>query len=81
MASHDINKPGYHWYVDSGCTRHMCKNKSEFQTYTAVTDDYIRTASNEKVPILGKGTAVISTIYGKIKLQNCLHVPQLMDSK
>lgn len=64
------------WLIDSGCSAHMCNNKSLF---TELTDcnNVISIANDEKLECLGKGTITVKT--GKVvrNITNVLYVPKL----
>jgi len=50
--------PRFDWIMDSGCTSHICNNKSLF-TEISPMKSYITTAGNQKAPITGIGTVMI----------------------
>ena len=67
------------WWVDSGATIHVCKNKYWFKTYELVTDGSVLHMGNEStVPVLGRGSVDLKFSSGKvICLNDVLHVPEI----
>ncbi len=69
---------GQHFTVaDSGATNHMFPDKAAFISYKAVTNLQVRMGINSFLPVLGRGSAVISLNGQKILVWNALHVPGL----
>jgi hypothetical protein len=65
------------WYVDSCATSHMCKDKKFFITLEETSDQFIRVANNQRVPIKGQGTIIIKSMHGNTTLTDVLYVPDL----
>ena len=68
------------WYVDTGCTDHICNDKHAFTSYTPVQRQ-IRTASGD-VAAQGIGGVEIETLLpdgntSRIMLKNVLYVPKV----
>ncbi|XP_074282784.1 uncharacterized protein LOC141607327 [Silene latifolia] len=65
------------WWIDSGATKHVCKDRRWFKTYEPVNDGSILYMSNESTtPILGRGVVVLIFSSGKsVHLYDVLHVP------
>jgi len=67
------------WWVDSGATRHVCKDKALFKTYEPVEDGaplYIGNSSTAQV--LGKGSVVLEfTSEKSLTLNDVYHVPKI----
>jgi hypothetical protein len=49
--------PKFDWIVDSGCTSHMCNNKSLFTELTSISSTI--TTAREPAQVIGIGTAHI----------------------
>ena len=61
------------WIVDSGASRHVTGNASEFSSYTHLASpDSIQTADGTFQPVVGKGTVDCT---GSVTLSNVLHAP------
>ncbi|KAJ6802344.1 uncharacterized protein M6B38_194815 [Iris pallida] len=61
------------WIIDSGASRHVTGNASEFFSYTHLASaDNIQTANGTFQPVVGKG---IVDCTGSVKLFNVLHDP------
>ena len=67
------------WWIDSGATRHVCNDKSFFNTYESVDDGTILYMGNSSIAtIKGKGTMDLEFTFGKIvSLTNVCHVPEV----
>ncbi|RVE40964.1 hypothetical protein evm_014385 [Chilo suppressalis] len=48
------------WYVDSGCSTHMCNDRSKFMNFKQCLNRSVAVANNQKLKCLG---------YGDIKLE------------
>nr|AAR96003.1 retrotransposon-like protein [Musa acuminata] len=44
------------WYLDSGCSRHMTGDPSQFSKLTSIDEGYVTFGDNNKGKIIGKGT-------------------------
>ena len=44
------------WYLDSGCSNHMCGNKSLFYDLDEAFKDNVKLGNNSKISIMGQGT-------------------------
>ena len=67
------------WWIDSGATRHVCNDKSFFNTYEPVDDGTVLYIGNSSIAtIKGKGTMDLEFTFGKIvSLTNVFHVPEV----
>ena len=67
------------WWVDSGATIHVCKDRSWFKTYKSMNDGSILHMGNESTALVhGKGCVELKFSSGKIvSLFNVLHVPDI----
>ncbi|XP_074313805.1 uncharacterized protein LOC141649001 [Silene latifolia] len=65
------------WWIDSGATKHVCKDRRWFKTYEPVNDGSVLYMGSESTtPILGRGVVVLIFSSGKsIHLYDVLHVP------
>ena len=64
------------WYLDTGCSSHMCGDKSAFSTLDESFRDNVKFGDNSKVSVMGKGQVTIQT-KGNITqtIFNVLFVP------
>ena len=64
------------WWINSGATRHVCNDKSFFNTYESVDDGTILYMGNSSTAtIKGKGKVDLEFTYGKsVSLTNVCHV-------
>ncbi|GJU92348.1 zinc finger, CCHC-type containing protein [Tanacetum coccineum] len=67
------------WWIDSGATTHVCKDRCWFKTYEPVEDGSVLYMGNDHfAPVHGKGSVVLESSSGKsITLFNVLYVPKL----
>jgi hypothetical protein len=67
------------WWVDSGATIHVCKDRSWFKTYESMNDGSILHMGNESTALVhGRGCVDLKFSSGKIvSLFNILHVPDI----
>lgn len=67
------------WIVDSGCTGHICFDKSMFDTYEPVTNMNVEMGTKATAEVAGRGTIILNMQCGSDftgrKLENVLHVP------
>ncbi|GKB97450.1 zinc finger, CCHC-type containing protein [Tanacetum coccineum] len=67
------------WWIDSGATTHVCKDRCWFKTYEPVEDIYVLYMGDDHLsPVHGKGSVVLEFSSRKsITLFNVLYVPKL----
>ncbi|GKB92753.1 zinc finger, CCHC-type containing protein [Tanacetum coccineum] len=67
------------WWIDSGATTHVCKERCWFKTYEPVEDGYVLYMGDDHFsPIYEKGSVVLEFSSRKsITLFNVLYVPKL----
>jgi hypothetical protein len=69
------------WFIDSGASRHYCRDRTHFQTYTDVNLN-VRVGDNRFIPVIGIGTVKVIAPTGNgttrgITLINVHHAPAL----
>ena len=67
------------WWVDSGATVHVCKDRCWFKTYESLNDGSILHMGNESTALVhGRGCVDLNFSSGKIvTLFNVIHVPDI----
>ncbi len=69
------------WAIDSGCTRHLCNDKSKFVNISDTEIKILNLANNETTEVLGSGKAVIKAEINKeikdVDVFDALLVPDL----
>ncbi|GJW15969.1 zinc finger, CCHC-type containing protein [Tanacetum coccineum] len=67
------------WWIDSGATTHVCKDRCWFKTYEPVEDGFVLYMGDDHFDhVHGKGSVVLEFSLGKsITLFNVLYVPKL----
>ncbi|KAL1299925.1 hypothetical protein AAHE18_18G143200 [Arachis hypogaea] len=66
------------WWIDSGATRHVCKNRDSFKTFKEENETilYMRNAST--VQVMGKGTVELEFTSGRVlTLTDVYYVPEV----
>lgn len=66
----------YLWYLDTGCSNHMCGEKSLFSDLDEAYRDAVKFGNNSHVAVMGKGHIHISA-RGNFKISDVLYVPEL----
>ncbi|KAH9680375.1 Integrase catalytic domain-containing protein [Citrus sinensis] len=93
VASDDSSDDGYHsadllvasninikgqWVLDSGCSFHLCPDKSLFYTYESVDGGRVLMGNNNVCKIIGMGSVKIEMFDGSVKtLCDVRHAPRL----
>ena len=44
------------WYIDTGCSNHMCRDKSAFSDLDETFRNFVTFGDNSKVSVMGKGS-------------------------
>ena len=66
------------WYLDTGCSNHMCGDKSVFSVLDESFRDDVKFGDNSKVSVMGKGRVSIQTKEDSTHIiSNVLYVPDL----
>ncbi|GJW96333.1 zinc finger, CCHC-type containing protein [Tanacetum coccineum] len=70
------------WWVDSGATVHVCKDRCWFKTYESLNDGSILHMGNESTTLVhGRGCVDLRFSSGKVvSLLNVLHVPNIRNN-
>ncbi|GJS02667.1 zinc finger, CCHC-type containing protein [Tanacetum coccineum] len=67
------------WWIDSGATTYVCKDRCWFKTFEPVEDGFVLYMGDEHfAPVHGKGSVALEYSSGKtVTLFNVLYVPKL----
>ncbi|KAI3708032.1 hypothetical protein L2E82_37034 [Cichorium intybus] len=65
------------WYIDSGCSNHMCGNKDLFTQIDDSLKREVRTGDDKKLDVYGIGEIIINTKQGNKRIQSVYYVPEL----
>nr|GEV21450.1 zinc finger, CCHC-type [Tanacetum cinerariifolium] len=67
------------WWIDSGATTHVCKDRCWFKTFEPMEDGYVLYMGDEHFALVhGKGSVALEFSSGKtVTLFNVLYVPKL----
>lgn len=64
------------WVLDSGCSYHICRDRSQFWEYEACDGGLVRMANGSANRVVGKGTVKFRVPSGKtVKVAGVRHVP------
>ena len=93
VGSDDSSDDGYHsvdllvasnnnikdqWVLDSGCSFHLCPDKSFFHTYESVDGGRVLMGNNNICKIVGMGSVKIEMFDGSVKtICDVRHTPRL----
>jgi hypothetical protein len=64
--------------ADTGATDHMLPDKAAFISYKSISNLQVQMGNYSFIPVLGRGTAVISLNSQRVLICNALHVPGLV---
>ncbi|GKF56183.1 zinc finger, CCHC-type containing protein [Tanacetum coccineum] len=78
-SSNSLKNDDVAWWVDSGATMHMCKDRCWFKIYESLNDGSILHMGNESTALEhGRGCVDLKFSFGKIvSLLIVLHVPNI----
>ncbi|KAH9681558.1 CCHC-type domain-containing protein [Citrus sinensis] len=77
LAASNSNTKGQ-WVIDSGCSFHLCPDKTLFYKYEAVDGGRVLIGNNNVCNIVGIGSVKIKMFYGTIRsLHKVRHAPRL----
>ncbi|KAI5680165.1 hypothetical protein M9H77_01392 [Catharanthus roseus] len=66
------------WYLDTGCSNHMCGDKEIFSHLDESYKDNVKFGNNTKISVMGKGEVMIRTRGNNYQIiYNVLFVPDL----
>uniref|UniRef100_A0A803Q6S7 CCHC-type domain-containing protein n=1 Tax=Cannabis sativa TaxID=3483 RepID=A0A803Q6S7_CANSA len=66
------------WIIDSGCSFHICPDKSQFSNYQSRNSGTVKLGDNHSCSIQGIGTIKLQLDNGKVvELKQVRHVPDL----
>ena len=63
--------------ADTGATDHMFPDKTAFISYKRISHLQVRMGNNSYLPVLGRGTVIISLNGKRVLIRHALHVPGL----
>ncbi|KAJ0037601.1 hypothetical protein Pint_23162 [Pistacia integerrima] len=82
MAYVDTNKVSQEdmWFLDSGCSNHMCGNKDYFSDFDGIFQDSVKLGNNTSMAVLGKGNVRLQ-VNGLIHIiTSVFYVPELKNN-
>ncbi|GMP96106.1 hypothetical protein CsSME_00044899 [Camellia sinensis var. sinensis] len=82
MAYVDMNKENEEalWFLDSGCSNHMCGKKEYFSDFDESFKDYVKLGNNSSMVVMGKGNVRLQ-VNGKAQIiTRVFYVPQLKNN-
>lgn len=68
------------WYIDSGCSNHMCEDKNIFVQIDTTINPKVRMGNGAVAEAKGKGTIAINTKSGVKYIRDVLLVPDLKEN-
>lgn len=68
------------WFLDSGCSNHMCGNKEYFSDFDGIFRDSVKLGNNTSMAVLGKGNVRLQ-VNGLIQIfTGVFYVPELKNN-
>nr|KYP66582.1 Retrovirus-related Pol polyprotein from transposon TNT 1-94 [Cajanus cajan] len=68
------------WFLDSGCSNHMCGDKSKFSEMDEIFRHSVKLGNNTKMNVLGKGNVKLSINGVTHVIQDVFYVPELKNN-
>jgi len=59
LASNTLSEEENIWYLDTGCSNHMCGKKELFSSLDETVKSNVKFGNNSNIPIVGKGQIAI----------------------
>ncbi|BAU00899.1 hypothetical protein VIGAN_11003500, partial [Vigna angularis var. angularis] len=59
LTSNNFSEDENIWYLDTGCSNHMCGKKELFSLLDETVTSTVKFGNNSDIPILGKGQIMI----------------------
>lgn len=73
-------KRGDVWFVDSGCSNHMCGDHNMFSRFDTTFTHNVKLGNNHKLEVSGKGVVKIILKEISYVLNDVYHVPELKNN-
>ncbi|GLT87811.1 hypothetical protein SLE2022_058710 [Rubroshorea leprosula] len=67
------------WYLDTGCSNHMCGDKSAFSDLDESCQDKVKFGDNSTIVVKGKGKTISNVLYVPDLKSNLLSLGQLQE--
>lgn len=65
------------WFLDSGCSNHMCGDKSWFSTFDEEFRHSVKLGNNYQLKVIGKGNMSVQVNGRQFTITDVFHVPDL----
>lgn len=80
--THEAQEIDTEWFMDTGCTHHMCNNLNLFGEYKEINYSHlVKLGNGQQIKAAGVGTVPLQAFNGKewepVDLQKVLYVPEL----
>lgn len=80
MAQTDGDKGNYLWFLDSGCSHHMCGNKEKFVTLDVNFNHTVKLGNNTRLNVGGRGQVKLTFQETTYVVQDVYYVPDLKNN-
>ena len=82
MAYVDLNKSSREdaWFLDSGCSNHMCGKKEYFSDFDGTFRDSVKLGNNTNLAVLGKGNVRLKVNEMTQIITGVFYVPELKNN-
>ena len=77
MAIAENDKVKGNWFLDSGCSNHMCGDRRMFLTITEESKHSVKCGNNSRMIVAGKGSVRLVFNGSTFLIQDVYYVPDL----
>ena len=68
------------WFLNSGCSNHMCKNKEWFSNLDEEFRQSVKFGNNSKMAVLGKGNIRLQIVGVTHVITDVFYIPELKNN-
>ncbi|KAI5397362.1 hypothetical protein KIW84_063251 [Lathyrus oleraceus] len=68
------------WFLDSGCSNHMCGNKALFYEFGSVSQQNVKLGNDTRMQVSGKGSIKMEVDNAKFTVSDVFCVPELKNN-
>lgn len=68
------------WFLDSGCSNHMCGNKAQFYEFGSVSQQTVKLGNDTRMQVSGKGSIKMEVDNAKFTVGDVFCVPELKNN-
>nr|GEV47692.1 retrovirus-related Pol polyprotein from transposon TNT 1-94 [Tanacetum cinerariifolium] len=80
MAEASGENTGMLWFLDSGCSNHMCGNKNRFVKFNSEFSNTVKLGNNTRMTVNGKGSVKLVLHGSTFVINDVYYVPDLKNN-